>query len=110
MNEYTVTFANSGGLWAEPSHYSLHSVSGPGFNPLLNRPITPDVWTIGLETSTLEIPEDTIMYAIRVCLEGGSCEGVFYVSLHTALSTAANELVETGYQREPCHFSNWRIR
>ena len=110
MKQYIVAFANSGGLWAEPAYYSLHAEAGAGFNPLVNGAITTDIWSIGVETSTLEISRDVLMYAIEACLDRGSCDGVFYVSLHTGVPTAANESVETGYQREPWRFSNWIIR
>ena len=110
MNEYTVAFANRGGLWGEPSYYSLHSEAGAGFNPLVNKLITAEVWTLNTDTSTLEILEDVMLYAMEACLERGSCDGVFHVSLHTGVPTAANELVETGYQREPLRFSNWTVR
>ena len=109
MNQYPVTFANSGGLWAEPQYYSLHALVDGGFPPLFNGPISGDIWSLGVETSTLTVSEDAVMHSVLVCLESGSCGGVFYVSLHTGLPTAANELVDVGYQREPLRFSNWRV-
>ena len=107
MAQYTVEFANSGGLWAAPTHYSLHAESG--FNPLFNGPITPGIWTIGIDTSTLEVSKDVLLYAGNVCLGRGSCDGLFHVSLHTGVPTEANEFVESGYEREPLRFSHWRV-
>ena len=110
MEQYTVEFANRGQLWSAPSHYSIHGGTGVGFNPLLNRPVTPDVWSVGANISTLTVSKDVLIDAIWAYEDLTSHTGVFHISLHTGVPSAANELTEAGYQREPLRASSWNAR